>query len=86
MRDVCSSHCFGVISFSSGRSTALKPGEALEIIDQVGHADLDGGAGDTDGAHDQPHAMLLASINMLDVGANFGLPGVRLSWRNFPSI
>ena len=32
----------------------------------------------TDGAHDQPHAMLLASKHMLDLGADFGSPGVGL--------
>lgn len=44
----------GAVSASSGHSTPLEPGEALEVIGKVGHSDLDGGPGDTDGAHDSP--------------------------------
>ena len=55
---------------SSRRSTPLEPGEALEIIDKVGHTDLDGGAGDADGAHDKAHAVLLPGEHMLDLRAD----------------
>ena len=44
---------------SCRRSSAFKPCEALEIIDQIGHADLDPGASDADCADDQAHAVLL---------------------------
>lgn len=63
---------------SRGRSTPLKPDEPLEIIDQVGHADLDGGAGDADGAHGKAHPVLLPREHMLNMGSNFGSPGVGL--------
>jgi len=33
-----------------GGISPLEPGEALEVIGEVGHADLDPGAGDADGA------------------------------------
>lgn len=56
----------GGLSASGGRGPPVKPGAALEIIDQVGHADADVGAGDADRAHDEMHAMLLASEDMLD--------------------
>lgn len=61
---------------SCRRSSPLKPCQALEVIGQVGHADLDGGAGDTDGEHDQPHSVLLSCEHMLDLGADFGSPRV----------
>ena len=52
----------------------LEPGEALETIDKVGHTDLDGGAGDADGAHDETHAVLLPGEHMLDLCADLGAP------------
>ena len=63
---------------SCRRSSPLKPYQALEVIDQVGHADLDGGAGDTDGAHDEPHPALWPREHMLDLAAHFGSPCVGL--------
>ena len=45
---------------------ALEPDEALEVIGQVGHPDLDARTGDADGADEQPHAVLLASEHVLD--------------------
>lgn len=53
-------------SASRRRSAPLKPGEPLEVVGQVGHADLDAGAGNADGAHDEAHAMLLAGEDMLN--------------------
>ncbi len=44
-----------------------------------GHADLDPGAGDADGAHDQPHPVLLPGEPTLDLGADLGTPGIGLS-------
>ena len=49
---------------SCRRSSSFEPGETLEIMGQVGHADLDPGAGDADGAHEEAHAMLLAGEHM----------------------
>ena len=48
-----------------GRTSPLEPGEALEIVDQVGHTDLDSGAGNADRAHDEPHAVLLPGEHVL---------------------
>lgn len=69
---VCSWATFWAGSVSNGRNSALEPCEALEVIDEVGHADLDGGSGDTDGPHDEPHAMFLPGEHMLDMGTDFG--------------
>ena len=60
----------GAAFASSRRSTPLEPGETLEIIDKVGHADLDGGAGDADSAHDQTHPMFLPGEHTLDLSAD----------------
>ena len=49
-----------------GRTSPLEPGEALEVIGEVGHADLDPGAGDADSADEQSHAVLLARGHMLN--------------------
>ena len=51
---------------SCRRSTPLEPGETLEVIGKVRHADLDASAGDADGAHDEAHAVLLSGEDMLD--------------------
>ena len=61
---------------SCRRNSPLEPGHALEIIDQIGHADLDGGTSDANGAHDQDHAMLLSGEHMLDMSANLGPTGI----------
>lgn len=63
---------------SSRRSSPFEPSQALEVISQVRHADLDGGAGDADGAHEQPHPVLLPGEHMLDLGADLGTPGIGL--------
>lgn len=55
---------------SCRRGSAIEPCEALEIIDQVGHADLDPGAGDTDGADDEAHAVLLPCKDMFGGSAD----------------
>ncbi len=51
---------------SFGHSSAIEPGASLEIIDQVGHADADGGARDADRADDEVHTVLLTGEDMLD--------------------
>jgi hypothetical protein len=51
---------------STGRASAHVPGEAAEVPDEVRHADLDARVGDADGAHDQPHAVLLLREHVLD--------------------
>ena len=56
---------------SSGRSSPLEAGQALEVIDQVGHADLDPGAGDPDGADDKAHSVLLPGKNMFNGRPDF---------------
>lgn len=63
---------------SSGRSSPLEPSQALEVIDQIGHTDLDGGAGNADGSHGQPHPIFLPGEHMLDVRADLGSLGVSL--------
>jgi len=62
---------FCAYSISSRRSSAFEPCEALEIIDQVGHADLDPGAGDPDGADDKAHSVLLPGKNMFNGSPDF---------------
>lgn len=54
----------------------LEPCEALEVIGQVRHADLNPGTVDADGADEQPHAVLLSGEHVLDRGANSGAPGI----------
>lgn len=49
-----------------GRSSPFEPGETLEVVDKVGQADLEASAGNADGAHDQPHPVLLAGEHMLE--------------------
>ena len=49
-----------------GRTSPLEPGEALEVIGEVGQADLDPGTGDADSADKQSHAVLLARGHMLN--------------------
>lgn len=56
----------------------LELGEALEVIDEVGYADLDGGSGDLNSAYFQPHAKLLSGKHVLDLSADFGSPGIGL--------
>lgn len=43
---------------SCGRSSPIKPYQALDVVGEIGHADLDLGPGHTDGADRQAHAML----------------------------
>jgi len=55
---------FGLLRrFLSGLDCPSEAGfcVALEIVGKVRHADLDAGPGEADGAHDQAHAVLLAS-------------------------
>ncbi len=48
------------------------PGEAGEVVDQIGHADLDPGALDADGSDEELHAMLFCSKDVLDGRAHGG--------------
>lgn len=45
-------------------------GNRSKVIDEVGHADLDGGAGDAEGAHGEPHPVFLSREHMLNMGAD----------------
>ncbi len=58
------------------RTSPLEPGKALEVIGEVGHADLDPGTGDADGADEQAHAVLLPSEHVLDGRADSGALGI----------
>lgn len=48
------------------RTPPLEPGQALQAIGEVGHADFDPGAGNAEGADEQPHAVLMPSEHMPD--------------------
>jgi len=51
---------------SRRRGSSLKPGQAGEIVDEIGHADLGSGTDHADGPHDQPEAAFLGGEDMLD--------------------
>ena len=53
---------------SRGRGLPVEPGQAGEVVDQIGHADLGAGADHADGPHDQPEAGFLGGEDMLDAG------------------
>ncbi len=55
-----------------GRSSGAEPGQAGEVVGQVGHADFHLGPRQADGAHEQRHAVLLGGENMLDARADPG--------------
>ena len=64
--DCCHSDArFGAVFASSRRSSAFEPCEALDVIDQVRHADLDAGSGDADGSDDKAHPVFLPGEDML---------------------
>ena len=50
--------------------------EALEVIGEVGKADLGLGPNVANRPDEQAHAVLLMGKDMLDPGADGGLPGV----------
>ena len=60
------------LSPSCGRTLPCKPDEALHVVDEIGQADLGGGAGDADGADKQSHRPLHSGKRMFDKGADLG--------------
>src|SRR6202020_47313 len=55
---------------------AVEVDEPPEIVDEVGHADLQPGAGDANGSDEEVHLVFLHREDMLDAGADLGLEGV----------
>ena len=51
----------------SGRTSGFEPQESLHVVNQVGETDLGLGSSDADGAHEQPHAVLLVAEDVLDL-------------------
>jgi|JI8StandDraft_2_1071088.scaffolds.fasta_scaffold09319_5 hypothetical protein len=47
-------------------TSPLEPGEALDVISEVVHSDLDPGTGHAGGADEQPHAALPPDNHVLD--------------------
>jgi hypothetical protein len=66
----------GVRLPSSGCGSRYEPGGVLEIVDEVGHSDLDRGSGDADDAEDEAHPVLRTGDHTLDVSTDFASPGV----------
>src|SRR5947209_4546124 len=60
----------------SWNGEAVEVDEPAEIVDEVGHADLQLGAGDSDGSDEEVHLVFLHREDMLDAGADLGLEGV----------
>src|SRR3974390_3873704 len=54
---------------SYGRSPP-KEQQPFDVVDEIGHADLDRGPRDADGADEQAHAVLLLGEHMLDTRAD----------------
>lgn len=50
--------------------------QPFDVVDDVGHADFQRGAGDADGADDQAHSRLLLGKDVLDMAADFGFPAI----------
>src|SRR5437764_11734709 len=55
---------------------AVEVDEPPEIVDEVGHADLQPGAGDSDGSDEEGHLVFLHREDMLDARADLGLEGL----------
>jgi hypothetical protein len=55
---------------SSRHSSPLEPDQTLHVVDKIGHADLQSRPGHADGSHEQSHALLLMSKDMLDTASN----------------
>jgi hypothetical protein len=57
-------------------ASPLESGEALEVVGEVSHTDLDAGTGDADGADEQPHAVLLSGEHVLNSRVHGRAPGI----------
>ena len=57
---------------STGRSSGVEPDHALEVVDQVGYADLCFGPFDADGADEQAHDVFHSRKGMLYQSADLG--------------
>ena len=67
---------------ASGRHRpGFDPEEALEVVGEIGESDLGAGSGQTDSAHEQTEAVLLAGEHRLDGRANLGAGAVGLALR-----
>ena len=54
----------------------LQPDQAAHVVGEVGETDLHRGAGNADGAHDEPHPVLLTCEHVLDLCADLRAPGI----------
>jgi hypothetical protein len=61
---------------SCRRGSSAEPGQPGEVASQVGQADLDPGAEDANGAHDEPEPAFLGGEDVLDARAYPGAGGV----------
>ena len=60
----------------SGRTSSFKPEESLHVVREVGETYLGLSAGDANRAHEQAHAVLLVTEDVLNLGADLGFGGV----------
>jgi hypothetical protein len=64
-----------LIRWTSGAMRAqlgAEPRQAGDVVGQLGHADHHRRPGQTDGAHEQRHAVLMGGEDVLDAGAEPG--------------
>ena len=73
---------------SSGlyRRSPLQADQALDVVDEVGKADLGRRPGDADGPDEQAHPGLLFGKDVLDVGAYLGFEVVGPARRLVPRL
>ena len=57
---------------ASGGGEAVEEDESPHIVDEIGHADLYRGAGDSHSSDEELHLVLLNREEMLNAGADFG--------------
>jgi hypothetical protein len=60
----------------AGRCSSLEPGEAVEVVDEIGERDLGVRPGEADGADDQVKASFFGAGDVLDARAHLGAGGV----------
>src|SRR5580658_4963285 len=58
------------------RGSAAEPGQAGEVVGEVGQTDFDAGAHHADGAHDETKPAFLGGEDVLDARAHPGAGGV----------